>query len=145
MVEMRGVEPLSENALTGTSPSAGGHLHSLAPAQADMLKGLVASLCMVRSKLCALMFTTNRRPVPRPWSSEAERSLIKQREEQCYCCSLIYKVPILKMVGASARYSCLHIPVETGTSPFQFVLRLVVVVIAAARPVTLYRSKLPRT
>ena len=64
LVEMRGVEPLSENALTGTSPSAGGHLHSLAPAQADMLKGLVASLCMVRSKLCALMFTTNRRPVP---------------------------------------------------------------------------------
>ena len=64
LVEMRGVEPLSENALTGTSPSAGGHLHSLAPAQADMLKGLVASLCMVRSKLCALMFTTSRRSVP---------------------------------------------------------------------------------
>ena len=64
LVEMRGVEPLSENALTETSPSAVGHLHSLAPAQADMLKGLVASLCMVRSKLCALMFTTSRRSVP---------------------------------------------------------------------------------
>ena len=64
MVEMRGVEPLSENALTETSPSAFGHLHSLTHAQADTLMGLVASLCMVRSKLCALMFTTNRRPVP---------------------------------------------------------------------------------
>ena len=43
LVEMRGVEPLSESALTETSPGAGGHLHSLVQAQADMLKDLVAS------------------------------------------------------------------------------------------------------
>ena len=28
---------------------------------------------------------------PGPWASRVERSLIKQREEQCYRCSLIYK------------------------------------------------------
>ena len=57
---------------------------------------------------------------PGPWSSRAERSLIKQREELYRCCSLIYKrSPILRMVGASARYSCLRAPVETVTPPRQ--------------------------
>jgi hypothetical protein len=42
---------------------------------------------------------------------------IKQRREQFYCCSLIYKVPVLRMSGASARYSCPHVPVETSTPP----------------------------
>ena len=69
------------------------------------------------------------------------------------------------MVGASARYSCLHIPVETGTSPFSIRIEagggrlcwfptadivLIVVrlfaesarcVFAVSRPVTLYRSE----
>ena len=61
LVEMGGVEPPSESALTETSPGAEGHLHSLAHAQAFMLTGSVASLCMVRSKLCALTGTTDRR------------------------------------------------------------------------------------
>ena len=56
-------------------------------------------------------------PPPGPWSSRVRRSLLRQREEQCYRCSLIYKLPILWMVGASARYSCLHTPVETSTPP----------------------------
>ena len=43
MVEMGGVEPPSESALTGTSPGADGHLYSLVPAQAVMLRDLVAS------------------------------------------------------------------------------------------------------
>ena len=64
VVEARGVEPLSENALTATSPGADGYLDSLASARAVTLRGLVASLCMARSKLCALTFTTNRRPIP---------------------------------------------------------------------------------
>ena len=58
-------------------------------------------------------------PHPGPWSSRVRRSLLRQREEQCYRCSLIYKLPILWMVGASARYSCLHTPVETSTPPRQ--------------------------
>ena len=64
LVEMGGVEPPSESALTETSPGAEGHLHSLAHAQAFMLTGSVASLCMVRSKLCALTVTTDRRSAP---------------------------------------------------------------------------------
>ena len=64
LVEMGGVEPPSESALTETSPGAEGHLHSLAHAQAFMLTGSVASLCMVRSKLCALTVTTDLRSAP---------------------------------------------------------------------------------
>ena len=56
-------------------------------------------------------------PPPGPWSSRVRRSLLRQREQQDCCCSLIYKLPILWMVGASARYSCLHTPVETSTPP----------------------------
>ena len=64
VVEPRGVEPLSESTLTETSPGADGHLHSLTQARAVTLRDLVASLCVVRSKLCALTFTTDRRPIP---------------------------------------------------------------------------------
>lgn len=64
MVEMGGVEPPSESTLTGTSPSAYGQLHSLPCAPAVRLAESVASLCVVRSKLCALTGTTDRRSVP---------------------------------------------------------------------------------
>ena len=63
-MEVRRVELLSEGTLTETSPGADGYLHSLAQAGAVTLKGLVASLCMVRAKLSTLTFTTHRRPVP---------------------------------------------------------------------------------
>ena len=43
MVEVRGVEPLSENISSKTSPGADGYLHSLAPARAVTLRDLVAS------------------------------------------------------------------------------------------------------
>ena len=43
LVEVRGVEPLSESTLTGTSPGADGCLHSLVPAGAVTLRDLVAS------------------------------------------------------------------------------------------------------
>ena len=64
MVEMRGVEPLSESASSGTSPGADGPLHSLVPAQAVMLGDLVASSCMARAKLSVRTFTTHRRSRP---------------------------------------------------------------------------------
>ena len=64
VVEVGGVEPPSESTLTGTSPGADGYLHSLARAGAVTLGDLVASLFMVRAKLCALTFTTDRRPIP---------------------------------------------------------------------------------
>ena len=58
-------------------------------------------------------------PLSGPWASRKRRSRIKRREEQCCRCSLIYKLPVLWMPGASARYSCLRTPVETSTSPRQ--------------------------
>ena len=58
-------------------------------------------------------------PRPGPWSSRAGRSLLRQREEQRFRRSLIYKLPVLWMPGASARYFCLYTPVETVTSPYQ--------------------------
>lgn len=64
LVEMGGVEPPSESTLTGTSPSAYGHLYSLPCAPAVRLAESVASLCVVGSKLCTLTGTTNRRSVP---------------------------------------------------------------------------------
>ena len=43
MVELRGIEPLSESNLTGLSPGAVCYLHSLDAAGADTLRALVAS------------------------------------------------------------------------------------------------------
>ena len=64
MVEVRGVEPLSESTSTETSPGADGNLHSLVRAHAVMLAVLVASWFMICAKLSVLTFTTSRRPVP---------------------------------------------------------------------------------
>ena len=64
MVEARGVEPLSENTSTDLSPGAGGYPYSLAPKSSARLWGSVASLCMVRSKLCALTDATDPRLYP---------------------------------------------------------------------------------
>ena len=43
LVEVTGIEPVSESALTETSPGAVGHLHSLILPQADKLQDSVAS------------------------------------------------------------------------------------------------------
>ena len=64
MVELRGVEPLSENNLTGFSPGADIYLDSPARTGNVTLTGSVASLCMARAKLSVRTFTTNRRPYP---------------------------------------------------------------------------------
>ena len=42
---------------------------------------------------------------------------IKQRRELRCRCSLIYKLPVFRMTGPSARYSRTHVPVETSTPP----------------------------
>ena len=72
---------------------------------------------MVRSKLCARTVPTDRRLCPGRGPPGRDARAITQREEQVRCCSLIYKLPVLWMSGASARYSCLRTPVETSTSP----------------------------
>ena len=119
MVEPRGVEPLSESTLTGTSPGADGCLHSLTQARAVTLLGLVESLFMVRATLSARTDATKMTPLPARGPSGADGcGRIRRQRELRYRCSLIYKLPILRMLGASARYSRLHTPVETGTAPW---------------------------
>lgn len=58
LVELRGIEPLSESNLTGTSPGADDHLHSLTVPGIVTLYSLVASSCMVCAKLCIRTVTT---------------------------------------------------------------------------------------
>ena len=117
MVEAGGVEPPSENTSSGTSPGADGCLHSRAMTQAVMLHGLVASLVMPGAKLTPVTCTTQVTPKPGSWSFRGGRPLIKQRRELRCRCSLIYKLPIVRRLGASARYSRTHVPVETSTPP----------------------------
>lgn len=93
LVEPGGIEPPSESASAGTSPGAESPFYSLARAWTLTLAGPVASLCMVRSKLCALTFAADRRLASGPRPSRRRRSLLRQREEQSYCCSLIYNCP----------------------------------------------------
>lgn len=117
LVEAGGVEPPSENTSSGTSPGADGCLHSRAMTQAVMLHGLVASLVMPGAKLTPVTCTTQIMPKPGSWSFRGGQPLIKQRRELRYRCSLIYKLPVFRMTGASARYSRTHVPVETSTPP----------------------------
>ena len=111
LVEMGRIELPSESASSGTSPGADGYLRSLVRAQAVMLADSVASWCMARSKLCVLTVPTHRRLFPGRGPPGRDARAITQREEQCCRCSLIYKLPVLWMPGASARYSCLRTPV----------------------------------
>ena len=71
---------------------------------------------MVRSKLCALTCTTRRRPIPDRGPSRLDGRVKPRRELRCRR-SLIYKLPVLRWSGATARYSRLYVPVETSTPP----------------------------
>ena len=68
MVEVRGIEPLSESNLEGLSPGAVCYLHSLTESGANTLHGLVASLCVVRAKLSARTDSTSITPEPGSWT-----------------------------------------------------------------------------
>ena len=71
---------------------------------------------MVRSKLCAHTCTTRRRPIPDRGPSRLDGRVKPRRELRCRR-SLIYKLPVLRWPGATARYSRLYVPVETSTPP----------------------------
>ena len=58
-------------------------------------------------------------PVPGPWSTRVRRPLFKQRRERYRYRSLIYKLPVFRWSGATARFSHFNIPVETGTPPYR--------------------------
>ena len=102
VVELRGIEPLSESISTELSPGADGYFaltrSSLSRGKPSRLSGQVASLCMVRSKLCARTDAANRRPGPGPQRSRAGRACLKRRPERDYRSQLILKVPGFKDV-----------------------------------------------
>ena len=62
MVELRGIEPLSENNLTGLSSGAVCYFRSLAEAGTNTLIGLVESSCMGESTLSRRTVTTQITP-----------------------------------------------------------------------------------
>ena len=68
MVEVRGIEPLSESNLERTSPGAVCYLHSLNRAGTNTLPESVASLCVVRAKLSARTVSTQITPEPGSWT-----------------------------------------------------------------------------
>ena len=78
---------------------------------------------MVRAKLNVRTCTTRRRPIPARGPSGSD-GRVKPRRELRYRRSLIYKLPVLRWPGATARYSCFNIPVETGTPPRRRKVRL---------------------
>ena len=61
--------------------------------------------------------TPHQRRLPRPVASPVQTAALIRQRQQLVCCCLIYKLPIFRMLGASARWSRLHTPVETGTPP----------------------------
>ena len=68
LVEVRGIEPLSESNLERTSPGAVCYLHSLNRSETNILPALVASLCVVRAKLSARTVSTSITPEPGSWT-----------------------------------------------------------------------------
>ena len=74
---------------------------------------------IVHGALKALRTHVHHSTTPRPgsWSFRAGRSRLKPRQAQRYRCSLIYKLPVFRMSGPSARCSPTRVPVETSTPP----------------------------
>ena len=95
LVELRGIEPLSESISAKLSPGADGYFaltrFSRSWGKPSRLSGSVASLCMVRSKLCARTDAASRRPGPGPQRSRAGRACLKRRPERDYRSQLIFK------------------------------------------------------
>ena len=90
LVEVRGIEPLSEGNLTRLSPSAVCYLHSLILSRTNTLRNLVASLCMVWAKLTIRTVSTQITPEPGSWTFRGGWGLIRQPEQQ-FCCQLNLK------------------------------------------------------
>lgn len=91
MVEARGIEPLSKK-----------HLQRFSTSVADNLRFPRHSVCRQTLRFGSLWVMTeskahfrSRSPLidapAKPWYSQQERSLIKQRGQQFYCCRLILK------------------------------------------------------
>ena len=90
-MELRGIEPLSENNLTGLSPGAVCYLHSLAEAGTNTLIGLGRVMMHGASQsFPAARSPLKSHPSPARGPSGEDGRLIRQPEQQ-YCCQLILK------------------------------------------------------
>ena len=72
---------------------------------------------MARAKLSVLTSATHRRLIRARGPARSDGCVKPQRELRCCRRSLIYKVPVFRWSGATARFSRFHIPVETSTPP----------------------------
>ena len=121
-MEVRGVEPLSESTLTGLSPGADGYCGSLPSCsppgrQAVTPSGQVRVIMRGRGNSYPPHGRHINDAFPGLWPLRFRRPPLIRQRQQLVCCCLIYKLPIFRMLGASARWSRLHTPVETGTPP----------------------------
>ena len=122
LVEVGGVEPPSESTLTGLSPGADGYCGSLPPCsppgrQAVTPSGQVRVIMRGRGNSYPPHGRHINDAFPGLWPLRFRRPPLVRQRQQLVCCCLIYKLPIFRMLGASARWSRLHTPVETGTPP----------------------------
>ena len=121
MVETAGIEPASESVSSEPSPGADGYSGSRpgSPHRVQAVTRVGSGSFIMRAVLKALhghgrhLNDTAVRLVALP----AAMGSLKRLPVQKTRCSLIYKMPILRMVGASARLFRLRTPVETFTSP----------------------------
>ena len=122
MVEVGGVEPPSESTLTGLSPGADGYCGSLPPGSPPPWQAVTpGSQVRVIMRGRGNSYPPHGRHIndafPGLWPLRFRRPPLLRQRQQLVCCCLIYKLPIFRMLGASARLSRLHTPVETGTPP----------------------------
>ena len=128
LVEVGGVEPPSESTSTGLSPGADGYCGSL-PSRSPSRRQAVTPPGQVRVMMHGRVnsFPPHGRHIndafPGLWPLRFRRPPLIRQRQQLVCCCLIYKLPIFRMLGASARLSRLHTPVETGTPPRRYKLR----------------------
>ena len=98
LVEMAGVEPASESALTGLSPGADDYCGNLLPCspsrrQIDTRVRSGESHDAWHGQLFPYSRTPHQRRLPRPVASPVQTAaLIRQQQQQC-CCYLIYNCP----------------------------------------------------
>ena len=116
-MEVGGVEPPSESTSTGLSPGADGYCGSLSSRFPSNRQAVTPSHDAWAGQLFPASRTPHQRRLPRPVASPVQTAALIRQRQQLVCCCLIYKLPIFRMLGASARWSRLHTPVETGTPP----------------------------
>ena len=122
LVEAGRVELPSENPSMETSPGADGYCGSLSPCspsgwQAVTPSGQVRVIMRGRGNSYPPHVRRINDAFPALRPTRFRRLPLVRQRQQYDCCQLIFKLPVLWWPGATARYSCFRVPVETGTPP----------------------------